>query len=103
NTVISLDSKRGLSYTNRAFVEAMQGQWDKVIGDCTKAIEINPKLGVAYYDRAIAYRAEDKRDPAKNDMKKALFYGVAPFDTITAKSPKEVAKEASDDTKKKKK
>ena len=59
---IKIDS--GLAYEEK-------GQ-DEAISDYTKALEINPRDALAYYNRGIAYNKKGRHDEAISDFNKAL-------------------------------
>jgi tetratricopeptide (TPR) repeat protein len=63
----------------RATVYDKEGAYDKAIADYSKAIELDPKFGVAYYRRGVNYHNKDEWAKAIQDFNKAqeLF----PFDT----------------------
>ncbi|KAK7793674.1 hypothetical protein R5R35_013154 [Gryllus longicercus] len=61
-----------LLYNDRGHSKYMQVEFDSAIDDYNKAIEINPNLGVAYYNRAtVLYRLGDF-EAAYKDMIKAV-------------------------------
>ncbi len=43
--------------------------------DCTKAIELDPKYGLAYNNRGVAYQALGKLDLACQDLRRAIELG----------------------------
>jgi tetratricopeptide (TPR) repeat protein len=61
------------AYNNRANAYIRKGQYDKVISDCNKAIELNPRLAGAYYNRGLAYHQGKKQyDKAISDYNRAI-------------------------------
>ncbi|MDH6098192.1 tetratricopeptide repeat protein, partial [Anabaenopsis sp. FSS-46] len=57
--------------------------WDLVVADYTEAIKLNPNLALAYYNRGIVYRKQQKWDLAVADYNKAItldpnYAGCAP-------------------------
>ncbi len=42
------------------------------MGASTKAIELDPEYGLAYYNRALILRSQGHRSRAKKDLKRAL-------------------------------
>jgi tetratricopeptide (TPR) repeat protein len=48
-----------------------KGQYNMVISDYTKAIEMNPRYAQAYKNRAITYYAKGEYDKAWEDVHKA--------------------------------
>lgn len=59
-----------IAYNNRGAAYIDQGDYDKGIADCTRAIQITPDCADAYFNRALAYRA-------KGDIANALADGKA--------------------------
>lgn len=57
---------------NRGNAYADQGQHDQAIRDYTKALEINPKHVVAYFNRGNSYCEKGQYDRAINDFTKAF-------------------------------
>jgi tetratricopeptide (TPR) repeat protein/uncharacterized RDD family membrane protein YckC len=57
---------------NQGITFANQGQYDQAIAYFDKAIEINPKLVLAYNNRGIAYKEKGQFDQAISDYNKAL-------------------------------
>ena len=52
-------------------VYGQKGRYDQAISDCSKALEINPRLASAYSGRAVAYYHKGKYDKAWTDVSKA--------------------------------
>jgi len=50
----------------------LKEQWDKVIAEFNKAIEINSRFAEAYNNRGIAYFGKGQEDRALSDFKKAI-------------------------------
>lgn len=48
------------------------GKKEKSIRASSRAIELDPRYGLAYYNRALIQRSQGRRGKAKNDLKKAL-------------------------------
>jgi tetratricopeptide (TPR) repeat protein len=63
---IALDNRNPLAFYNRGYAWFVLKAWDKAIADYSSAIEIDPQLGLAYNNRALA------RAIAGNDLVKAL-------------------------------
>ena len=61
-----------MAYTNLSWLYVQNGQWDKAIEAAGKAIELNPKLYDAYYNRGSAYYAKGDMKNAMADMNAAL-------------------------------
>jgi len=53
----------------------MLRQYDQAISDFNKALEINPKLASAYYNRARAYYFKKEYDKSWDDIKKTQDSG----------------------------
>ncbi|MBN2536157.1 MAG: tetratricopeptide repeat protein [Spirochaetales bacterium] len=58
----------GISHFNKALELQQQNRLDKAIEEYTKAIEINPELSEAYYNRAHIHFEQNKYDRAINDI-----------------------------------
>ena len=60
-----------------------KGQNERAVADFSKALDIDPRLAKAYYNRAAAYRAKSEIDRAIADYSKAIevnpLYGDAYF------------------------
>jgi tetratricopeptide (TPR) repeat protein len=54
------------------------GNYQQAINDLNKAIEINPKLAIAYYNRAISYSSLGNIDKTIEDYKIAASLGLEP-------------------------
>ena len=52
------------------------GEYDLAVEDLSKAIEINPGHGKAYFNRASVYEKLGKSDLAEKDLKKAKEAGL---------------------------
>ena len=61
--MVRADSRNPLAYSNRALAHQAAGDADKAIADWTKAVELDPKMAVAWFGRALADRAKE-RTPA---------------------------------------
>jgi tetratricopeptide (TPR) repeat protein len=51
------------------------GDYENAISDYTKAIEIDPKYAVAYYNRGNIYYSRGEYDKAWEDIRKAKSLG----------------------------
>ncbi|MCJ7542625.1 MAG: tetratricopeptide repeat protein, partial [Desulfobacterales bacterium] len=58
-------NKQGISYGKK-------GQYDQAISNFNKALEINPKLAVVYYNRGLAFDNKGQYDQAISDYTKAI-------------------------------
>ncbi len=56
---------RGLSY-------AVSANYDRAIADFNEAIELDPKYGKAYYNRALVYEDLGRASDAIQDFEKSL-------------------------------
>ncbi len=48
------------------------GDCKQVVADCTRALELDPHLALAYWNRGIAYARQGDSQRARADHKKAL-------------------------------
>ena len=62
-------------YIDRGIAYREKGQYDQAISDYTKALEIDPKSGGAYYNRATAYYFKKEYDKSWKDIKQAQDLG----------------------------
>ena len=62
----------GSIYSNRGDAYGKLGQHTRAISDCTKAIELNPKLAEAYNNRGVAYGKLGQHTQAISDYNKAI-------------------------------
>ena len=65
-------SKLALSHTKRGTAYLKKGQYDAAIGEYNKALEINPRSAVVYYNRSVAYTSKGQYDKAVTDCSSAL-------------------------------
>src|SRR5260370_37526646 len=68
---IALKPNYAEAYNGRGIVRSNRGDYNGAIAECTKAIAINPKLAVAYYNRSWVYLYLGKGESAHGD---ALYY-----------------------------
>ena len=76
NEAIRLDPNLAIAYMNRGVIYASKGEFDKAIGDETKAIELKPEKtedqATAYSNRGTAYLAKGDLDKALADVEEAI-------------------------------
>jgi tetratricopeptide (TPR) repeat protein len=72
-------------HTRRAEALLSEGQWDLAIADLNKAIELDPKLAVAYNNRGWAYNGKGQRDLAIADFKMCINLSQDPSLTQATK------------------
>jgi Tfp pilus assembly protein PilF len=72
NDVISQYQTVPRIYYNRGNVFMNEKNYDRAIGDYSKAIELNPNYAEAYYNRGIVYMNEKNYDRAIRDYSKAI-------------------------------
>lgn len=63
-----------INYVKEGTTLTKSHQYDKAIADFNKAIELNPKLEVAYGERGIIYLATNKYDKAITDFNKVIEF-----------------------------
>lgn len=63
------DDETAIYYINRAACYSQIHNYKGVVGDCTSAITINPKLSKAYLRRAMAYEGLEKWQKSADDYK----------------------------------
>ena len=63
-------------YSARGWAYAEQGQYQKAIADCNKAILINPQNSYAYNNRGLAYQRTGDLFRGKRDYAKACEMGL---------------------------
>ncbi len=51
------------------------GKYEEAVADYTKAIELNPKYGLAYFNRAVARLKTGDRDGSVEDLKSSARLG----------------------------
>jgi tetratricopeptide (TPR) repeat protein len=56
----------------RGWAHAEKGDYDKAIADFTEAIRLDPKLAIAFADRAISYAIKGEHDKAIADFTQAI-------------------------------
>ena len=49
-----------------------KGEYDKAIADCNKAIELDPELALAYFDRGFAYMELGEKEKALSDFEQCI-------------------------------
>jgi tetratricopeptide (TPR) repeat protein len=74
--VLKKDPKNAAAYNNLASLELKQKNYQKTREYCTKAIELDPKLGPAYYNRGLALQMLRDEENCCRDWKKAAELGV---------------------------
>ena len=74
--------------------------YSEAIADLDKAIELDPKLAGAYYNRGFTYRELGEEEEAKKDFKKAQEIDpTLIFQEETKKAKKEVREEVKEEIK----
>ena len=53
-------------------------EYDRAIADLTEAVRLDPKLGVAYYGRGVAYQKKGEETKADEDFERAGKLGYKP-------------------------
>jgi tetratricopeptide (TPR) repeat protein len=62
----------GAEYYNRGRQHHLRGDLDDAIREYTKAIEVNPRLALAYNNRGVAYKDKGDLDAAMRDFNQAI-------------------------------
>src|SRR5262249_57140506 len=70
--LIEQDPNFSVLYGNRAYAYLIKSDFDRALGDYTKAIEIDPKQPLAYFNRGYTYAAKGEHDRAIADYNKAI-------------------------------
>ena len=70
--VVARNPRDAEAYNTRGAAYARQGDFDKAVGDFTKAVTIDPNNAAAYTNRALAYRQTGRNDLALADFNHAL-------------------------------
>jgi tetratricopeptide (TPR) repeat protein len=73
--VVLFTAYLSLAYNNRGSALQETGQVKRAIEDYTAAIQLNPQLGEAFYNRAIAFAVLGKIIEAKQDLDQAETLG----------------------------
>jgi len=71
-----LDPNLADSYNNRAAVFLNTGLIEKAINDLNRSIQLDPEFGLAFANRAVAYRLIDNVEMFENDLDMAVILGV---------------------------
>jgi tetratricopeptide (TPR) repeat protein len=71
-----------MAYYNRGVGYRNKGQYDQVISDYNKAIEINPKYALAYYNMGCIYSFQNNFSKALKYLELAFQNGYDNFDWI---------------------
>lgn len=61
-----------MAYNNRGIVRLRNKEYDQAIADLTKAIDVDPKHGLAHANRGLAYSAKKEYERAIADLSKAI-------------------------------
>lgn len=64
-----------MAYNNRGLAYSAKGRYDEAVADFTKAVEIDPRSGLGYAGRAIAYYSLRDYGKAWGDVYKAQGLG----------------------------
>jgi len=83
---IMLDANNELSYTNRSNACGFLGDLDVVIAGCSKAIDIDPQLAVAYENRGGMKFRKQQFVAALEDIERALAIEPARLTSLQARS-----------------
>ena len=62
----------GWAYLNRCLAQYDKRDWDEALSDCSKAIEIDPKVAQAFIKRGFVWQAKGKNDKAIADYDEAI-------------------------------
>ncbi len=64
--------KKPEDYYNRGIARFKKGENDRALSDFTKAIKMNPRFGMAYYYRAMAYSRKKEYDQVSQTTPRPL-------------------------------
>jgi tetratricopeptide (TPR) repeat protein len=67
--------QKAASYNSRGITYGQKGEPDQAISDFNKALEIEPKFALAYYDRGRSYYFKKEYDKSWEDIKRAQDLG----------------------------
>lgn len=76
--VLSRSPKNIYATYNQGYLHALQGNYELAIESYSRAIELKPDLGQAYYNRGLAYLQLGKRQQGEADLSKAGELGILP-------------------------
>jgi tetratricopeptide (TPR) repeat protein len=62
----------GWAYLNRCLAQYDKRAWDEALSDCSKAIEIDPKVAQAFIKRGFVWQAKGENDKAIADYDEAI-------------------------------
>jgi tetratricopeptide (TPR) repeat protein len=66
-----------MAYVNRSSAYATMGNYPQVIADASKAIELEPKNSLAYFNRGVAYGHLGYHELAMTDFRVSARWGNA--------------------------
>jgi len=64
------------AYANRCIAYELQGERDKALADCAKAVTLDPQNAAAYQIRGKIFQSQGESDKALADYNKAIQYGA---------------------------
>ncbi len=86
SAVIGQEPERApIAYNNRGLAFLTDGQFDRAIEDCSRAIALDPGYYLAYYNRGKAYAGKKQFDRALNDYARAVELKPQYADTYIAR------------------
>lgn len=76
--VIALSPRNAYAFYNLAYVQALMGDNGGAIASYSRAIELKPVLGEAYFNRALIYLQLGDKEKGNDDLSKAGELGILP-------------------------
>ena len=78
NQVVILEAENASAYNNHGFVKRDLRRTEEALIDIGEAIRLDPKLAIAYYNRALAYGQLEQYSDALEDLEMAAERGFDP-------------------------
>jgi len=92
---ISLKNDVASSYINRSWALAELGDTQQALVDANLAIQLQPKMGLAYNNRAYTYELMENLPEARKDYQRACQFGFSVACSVLPKIERVLAQQAS--------